>query len=403
MLYPTQIGKKFYAWLTLGNIARLIPKLLFLAMLYFAGYLIIIPEYSKNFWWKIVTQKLSNERIALYGITNKIGENNLHLRLIKAAQTLNMDYVAIAFEDTISQDQLIKKIYTLPMNFINYFFKPQVNLASTHFVNYLPNGYNVVYLNVPTSMLMDSDHQFLKNLEYLYQYDGYADLYSLVHGENSYLIKTLSQKKQKFDIYPIYFSENYKEYAPAQYETALITGSLWGCARNSNRMRRALRYLADDNLLYGLGLPDLAFLEKGYLGPTRKYSKDPIFALREFQKLHGISIVFTTLEHMIEGIPTLRIAEASAAANLIISDYNLFVRKFYGNSVLYVDILQNERDLYLQIKNHILWARQHPAEAKAMGEQAYKIFAENFYIEKYLKELISKVKIKIAAQEIDQM
>jgi hypothetical protein len=394
--YIKKIIKKIYTWLTLGNIARLITKILILVILYFVGYLVIIPKYSNNFWWKLVTKKLSHDRIALYGVTNRIGENNLHLRLIKAAQNLNIDYVSIAFNDAITWNDTIKKIYTFPMNFINYFFKPQINLASTHFVNYLPIGYNIVYLNIPTSMLMNSDHEFLQELHYLYQYDGYADIYSLVHGQNEYLIKTLSRRKQKFDIYPVYFGDNYKEYVSAQYETALITGSLWGCARNNNRMRRALRYLAEDGLLYGLGLPDLAFLAKGYLGPTNKYSKDPVFTLSEFQKLHGISIVFTTLEHIIEGIPTLRIAEAAAAANLIISDYNLFVRKFFGNSVLYVDVFQNEKELYLQMKEHILWARQHPEEAKAMGAQAYKIFAENFYIEKHLKELISSVKVKIA-------
>jgi hypothetical protein len=391
MEYLARLNKAIYSWCTIANILSLIQKVCAVTLAYLIGYWIMIPEYSENFWWNLIKREHGDQRIAIYGLTNRIGEHNLHLRLIKAAKALKIDFVAIALDDRLTGDSVFKPLYTLPINLLHYIFKPQMNLASTHLVNYLPAGYNIVYLDVPTSMLMDENHHFLNDVRYLYEYDAYADVYSLVHGKNDYLIQTLSRKKQKFDIYHVYFGDNYREYTPAKYETALITGSLWGCARNNQRVRRALKHLAEDQLLYGLGLQDLAFLNKGYLGTTAQYAKDPVFVLSEFQKLHGISIVLTTLEHMIEGIPTLRIAEASAAANLIISDYNLFVRKFYGNNVLYIDIFQNETNIAHQIKQHILWARTHPAEAKLMAESSYKIFAEHFYIEKQLKDLIEAV------------
>jgi len=394
-----RITSTIYSWLTLANFLRSIPTVILVIILYLAGFFLIVPQYSNKFWLKLVTNKLSADRIAIYGITQRIGEYNLQLRLIKGARNLNIDFIAISFEDAITENPIIRTFYMLPINLLNYIFKPKLNLATTHYVNYLPIGYNIVYLNVPTSFLMDANLNFLEELSYLYQYDGYADIYSLVNGRNDYLIKTLSKKKQKYDIYPVYFGDNYKDYSPAKYETALITGSLWGCARNNNRLRRALKHLADDGFLLSIGLPDLAFLGKGYLGPTTKYAKDPTFVLGELQKLHGISLVFTTLEHMIEGIPTLRIAEAAASANLILSDYNHFVRKYFGNSVLYVDTLQNDVEIHKQIKDHILWARQNPEEARNMGEQAYKIFAENFYIEKHLKYLIDSVNSTLSKNE----
>jgi len=351
----------------------------------------MVPEYSDQFWQKLLTNKLSPNKISIYSILSRIGEYNLYLRLQTAAKNLNIDYVAISLENSLSSNLVIRNFYLIPINIINYFFKPKFNLAVTHYVDFLPIGYNIVYLNVPSTLLYNVNFTFYKEYEYLYKYDAYADLYSLVHGKNEVLIKTLEKGNKELKIHPIYFGDNLQEYSQKKHETLLLTGTLWGCARNSTRLKRALKYLADENLLYAIGLEDLSFLGNAYLGESADFAKDPIFVLKEFQKLHGIALVLTSLEHMIEGIPTLRIAEAAAAGNLIISDQNIFVRKYLGNNVLYVDSLQSDIEIYKQIKNHVIWARDNPDKAQSMAQNSHKIFAENFSIEQHLKNLLDSM------------
>ena len=94
-----KIAKKIYSWLTLANLLSSLPKIILIIILYFVGFFIIVPEYSNKFWLKLLTNKLSADRIAIYGVSSRMGEYNLQLRLIKGAKNLNIDFVAISFEE----------------------------------------------------------------------------------------------------------------------------------------------------------------------------------------------------------------------------------------------------------------------------------------------------------------
>ena len=92
---------------------------------------------------------------------------------------------------------------------------------------------------------------------------------------------------------------------------------------------------------------------------------------------------------MLEGIPTSRIAEAVTSGALVISDQNGFLKKFFGDSVLYYDAFASSAQIYYNIKSHIEWAKANPDKVYLKTKQAYQIFMDNFTIENQLEKLFS--------------
>lgn len=157
---------------------------------------------------------------------------------------------------------------------------------------------------------------------------------------------------------PLYLAQNYVEYSSATKNQALVVGSLWGCNRNSLRMMQALQRLSKSNLLVAYGLDALKPLGQGYKGALESFEPQIInnsLKLVALQKKYGISIVVHNLEHMIDGLPTSRIAESIAAGAIVISDEHPFIKKFFGDNVLYIDDLKSSEEIYSQIYNHIMW------------------------------------------------
>jgi hypothetical protein len=377
----------------IGNI----PKLLMMFIIYCIVFLALLPDYSPGFWKKLLTRKLSPDRILVLGVSSRIGEYNLYQRILKGFDNIGMDYYGVAFADGAVDSVIIRGLFLLPLNILNYFLEPMINFTTTHYINIIPNGYNLVYLNVPRSMLYNTNNGFSSSVKHLYQYDGYVDLYSYVHQENDILLDLIKKNDKKKQIFPLFFGDNMTTFKEAKLETALITGSVWGCGRDNLRVKRVLKLLAKEKLLVAVGLPVYRMLGDAYLGTLsalggKNMSYDYSEILRMVQQKYGISIVFHTLEHMIEGIPTLRIAEAAASGNLIISDDSLFVKRYFGNNVLYVNTIASEHEIYQQLRGHILWARANPELANEKARKSYDIFINNLTIEKSLLEMLDRVK-----------
>ena len=355
--------------------------------------IIVELEFSENFWTKLLSNNLSSYRITIY-TSNNTGEAVLANRIRKVTSKMGIDYYSIIFNNNLSNFWLTRGLYYSVTNLVNYLFKPNFNLAVTHHVSIVPIGYNITYLNVPPIMLYDISGKFKPELRHLKEYDAYADLYSFVHGENKNLnnaIKLDSLQNKK--IIPIYMAQEFKDYSPpGGFKQALITGSLWGCNRNSLRITNALKMLAAEDLLIAYGSPDyFKELGEGYKGSFDRLKGALIDNLHTIQKEYGIALVIHSLEHMIEGIPTSRIMEASASGALVICDQHYFIKKFFGDNVLYIDTIHPEEQIYKQVKAHILWAHNNPAEAQKKAKAAYEIFAENFIIEKQFKFLIDQL------------
>lgn len=363
-----------------------------IAFIYVVAIIFVIAiefEYSDNFWKKAITREFSDKRISVYSTQQRIGEGVLYHRLIKYIQDQGYDYTSCRFPEPLTRDfPLGLHFYRMGANILNYILQPKFNLSITHHVNVVPDvGYNIVYLNMPRSDFFNSDGSFQQRWSHLADYDAYADLYTLSNGHNKLLQDIVNRNGKHQSIIPLYLSQLQTEYKKPDFYKALVTGSLWGCSRGSLRVKLALEKLAEDNLLEAIGLPaELDYLGEHYKGRMEHYGNILSSIINQHQK-YGISLIIHNQEHRLDGIPTSRISESISSSAIIISDRNRFLERYFSDAVLFVDVDQNEDEIYRQIKNHIEWIKSNPNQAEEITRKAFDIFNENFTIEKQMQNL----------------
>lgn len=366
-------------------------KLVFLYL--FAIFWVILCEfdYSKGFLSHLLSGNFTDKRISFYTTSERIGERTVYDRMSMLLDRLGYDYAAIKFSESLSHFWLTAHFYFVSATIVNYLLKPPFNLALTHHVSILPFGHNIIYLNMPRDSFYSNDGGFLKQWQHLYKYDEYIDLYGVMHGKNDMLENAIASTMGGKDknIIALYLAQDIRPYNKLDMNKALITGTLWGCNRNSTRFAMALKRLADDGLLVGVGAKiHLEFLKDAYLGRMEDFGTTPD-AIDMLQKKYGIALIAHSQEHMLEGIPTSRILEAVANGALVISDKNKFLLKFFGDTILYFDIYGDTEEIYQQIRNHIIWAKNNPDKAHIKTRKAYQIFVDSFDMEKELDKLFN--------------
>lgn len=354
-------------------------KLLFIYLVSIVITILVEFDTSEGFWSKAIQQRFSDKRMAFYSVRERIGESLLYDRVMKVAKDHGYDYASLRVTESLSHFWLTEHFYYVSASVLNYLLNPKFNLALTHHVNIIPYGYNISYLNMPLDSLYSPGGKFLKRWRHLNDYDAYADLYSFVYGENTILKNLIGSKK----IIPVYLAQYKTDYHELPINKALITGTLWGCNRGSLRFRLALKRLAEEDLLVAIGTSDFAYMGKNYLGRAETFGK-AIAAMDEQQQKFGIALIIHNMEHMLDGIPTSRIAEAASNGALIIADQNKFLLKFFGDNVLYFNAFGTDLEIYEQIKAHIKWAKENPELAKVKAKKSYEIF-QNMTIEKQLE------------------
>lgn len=333
--------------------------------------------------------------IAIY-TTERIGEK-LHADRMKIAAKANgWQVISACFEESMINFPLTKHFYVAVSSLVNFIYQPKFNIAVTHYVNIVPYGYNITYLNMPNESLFDIDGHF--RYSNLAHYDAYVDLYTIAHESNPMLLKELARLgKSDAPVIPLYLAQNYIDYSPANRDEVLLIGSLWGCGRNSLYTKLALKKLADEKMLVAYGPKDsLSFLgDDAYKGNLESAANsngmngDIPEALVRIFKEHGISLAIHNLGHNVDMLPTSRLVESIAAGAIVISDQNGFAQKFFGDNVLYIDLIAKEEEIYSQIKRHVEWIRSHPEEAEAKAKAAYDIFVREFTLEDALKKLMN--------------
>ncbi|MCM1118657.1 MAG: glycosyltransferase [bacterium] len=97
----------------------------------------------------------------------------------------------------------------------------------------------------------------------------------------------------------------------------------------------------------------------------------------------GICLAISSDAHRRAGAVTNRAYEACAAGAVIISDNNVFMEEYFGDSVLYVTYNKlNPQDTFQQIMEKYQWIVEHKEEALEMAKRSQKIFTEKFCMEK---------------------
>ncbi len=112
----------------------------------------------------------------------------------------------------------------------------------------------------------------------------------------------------------------------------------------------------------------------------------------------GVVLAINGEKHHWAGAVTNRLYEACASGAVVITDTNPFVKKYWGDSVFYVDVVPEHPECMLaQIDNYMQWIIAHPTEALSMAQRAQQIFKEKFSLEKQLTDIFNNHTARQAA------
>ncbi len=105
----------------------------------------------------------------------------------------------------------------------------------------------------------------------------------------------------------------------------------------------------------------------------------------------GICLAISSDAHRRAGAVTNRAYEACAAGAVIISDNNIFMEEYFGDSVLYITYNKNNpKDTYNQIMEKYQWIIEHKEEAMEMAKRSQQIFVDKFCMEKGILDVTKK-------------
>ncbi len=124
-----------------------------------------------------------------------------------------------------------------------------------------------------------------------------------------------------------------------------------------------------------------------YVGPVPFDGVSMIKAISEA----GIALVFSSDAHKESELMSNRLFESLAAGAVIICDDNPFARRFFGDTLLYVDASESVESVSRQIQERHAWIQSHPQEALQMARAAQAIFKERFTLDRSLTTIYSQL------------
>jgi len=124
----------------------------------------------------------------------------------------------------------------------------------------------------------------------------------------------------------------------------------------------------------------------GYESYVKEVPFDGVSMIDEISKA-GVSLVLSSQAHKESELMSNRLFESIAAGALVICDENPFAKKFFGDSLLYIDTRGSTEETVADILKHLNWARTNPTEALSKIEQMQTIFREKYSLIRNLADL----------------
>lgn len=126
----------------------------------------------------------------------------------------------------------------------------------------------------------------------------------------------------------------------------------------------------------------------GYESYVREIPFDGVSMIDEISKA-GVALVLSSQAHKESELMSNRLFESVAAGALVICDENPFAKRFFGDSLLYIDSRAPVEQMFTDITRHLDWVRAHPDQALAMSAKAQDIFRQKFTLIRNLSDLYS--------------
>ncbi len=155
-----------------------------------------------------------------------------------------------------------------------------------------------------------------------------------------------------------------------------------------SRHQEVLRLLDGTGLLriYGPHIFMDVKVWAGYESYVKEVPFDGVSMIDEISKA-GISLVLSSQAHKEAELMSNRLFESIAAGALIICDENPFAKKFFADSLLYIDSRSSPEQTVEDIKNHLNWAQSNRNEAIKKIEKTQEIFREKFSLTHNLNQI----------------
>lgn len=131
--------------------------------------------------------------------------------------------------------------------------------------------------------------------------------------------------------------------------------------------------------------------QRGWLGYKNYRGSIPFDGVSILDEIEdcGVVLALSSYWHYRGGAVTNRLYEGCAAGAVIITDDNPFIKKHFGDAVLYIDFdLERPCRMAEQVKAHLVWIAEHPKEALELAIRAQNIFREKFALEKQIQIII---------------
>lgn len=142
--------------------------------------------------------------------------------------------------------------------------------------------------------------------------------------------------------------------------------------------------------IYGPTLFQGVRVWQGYQSYVAEVPFDGISMIKEISKC-GIALALSSEAHKESALMSNRLFESLAAGALIICDENPFARRFFGDSLLYIDGRSPADQIVEDIHKHLDWARSNPQIALQMIAEAQKIFEEKFALTTSISSLYARL------------
>lgn len=155
-----------------------------------------------------------------------------------------------------------------------------------------------------------------------------------------------------------------------------------------SRHQEVLKRLDKTGMLriYGPGIFQGVKVWAGYDSYVREVPFDGVSMIHEIAKA-GVALVLSSQAHKNSELMSNRLFESVAAGALVICDENQFAKRFFGDSLLYIDSRSPVEVIIDDITRHLNWAKSHPEQALKMAAKAQALFREKFTLIHNLRDL----------------
>lgn len=169
-------------------------------------------------------------------------------------------------------------------------------------------------------------------------------------------------------------------------------------ALKNMRFGTLLQELDQTNLLEIYG-PKEAFGQKNLWAGFQSYKGEIPFDGRSIlEKINqaGVCLALNSPMHNDADAVSNRTYEAAAAGAVIISDDNEFVRKYFEDTVFYIDKNLSEEQASKRILEILEWVNQHPEQAYEMARKSQEKFMQKLTLDDMVADCISGVQEAIS-------